>query len=665
MLLTEEKFFCETLDTSIPELSSIAEVYREKGIEAAEKLLADYVRKVLDPDTYFKLPYYERENAWAYREETDIDVSERVMKGKMMSCGFMHEFPNGVVDWEINPTENGYKEWTWQLSRHHELRCLGHCYKETGDERYAETYVKLLMSWCEQAVCPENLGGGHTNCWRTIEAGIRMTKIWHYAFHACYKSPHFTDHVMATYMRSIWEHAHRLSTNFTSHNWLIMEMAGLSHIGMIYRWFKDCDKWLEFAYKKLDEEIDNQIYPDSFQYELTTGYHGVVLRNYEYVINSSKVLGYPLPDGLSNNLKRGYEMYMKLAEPDLHTPALNDGGRANSAGEMSLALKYFPEREDFKYFATNRKEGTPPEYKSIALPYAGMASLRTGWEADDMYVFMESAPFGKAHQHEDKLNVLMYAYGKDVLPDMGSYAYDSSEMRKLILDTRSHNCAMVDDRSQFRRKGYTWHPEDIKKRSNLRWGFTEDIDTVEGRYDEGYGSDFIDVTHDRKIIFFKKGVASALPFTLVIDRLKGNDEKNHKYAVSYQTAYKPHTVDGKVFTQDFGDGVTFSIIGTATPELVIAQKEPYWMGWRPKHVAGGLEPEHYHAPCVRYTVENAPETRIVTLLYPSNNGSVAIKDIIASSDISSTEITLVLESGEKLVIDEKNYPANDTEEYIK
>ncbi len=657
MLITDEKFFCETLDSSIPALSDIADTYKNKGLAAAEKQLANYVRDVLDPETYFKLPYYDRENAWAYREETDIDVCERVIKGQMMSCGFMYQFPDGKVDWEINPTENGYREWTWQLSRHHELRCLGHCYKETGDERYAEKYVELLMSWCEQAVCPENLSGGATLCWRTIEAGIRMTKIWHYAFHACYKSPAFTDHVMTTYLKSIWEHAHRLSTNFTSHNWLIMEMAGLSHIGMLYRWFKDCDKWLNFAYIKLNDEIDNQIYADSFQYELTTGYHGCVLANYSYVINSSKILGYPLPENLINNLQRAFEMYIKLAEPDLHTPALNDGGRAATASEMRLAMKYFPNREDFKYFATERKEGTPPTYKSIAMPYSGMAAMRTGWSKDDMFVFMESAPFGKAHQHEDKLNVLMYAYGKDVLPDMGSYAYDSSEMRKLILDTRSHNCAMVDDRSQCRRKTYKWEPEDIKKLSNLRWKFTDDADTAEGRYDEGFGGELINVTHDRRVIFFKKGVPGTLPFALVIDRLVTGDENPHKYAVHYQTAYKPHEVNGKVFTQDFGDGVTFSIIGTEEPELVIAQKEPYWMGWRPKHVAGGLEPEHYHAPCVRYTVGSANEARFVTALYPSNNGEIAIKDIIASKDVSDTKITLVLSNGEMVTIDEKDYSA--------
>ncbi len=660
MLITDEKFFCETLDTTIPELSNISETFKTKGLEAAEKQLADYVRKAVDPETYFKTPYYGRENAWAYNGEDDYAVCERIMKGTLMSCGFAHTFPNGDIDWLSNPTGNGYREWTWQLSRHHEWRCLAKCYRETGDERYANTYVKFLMSWCEQAVCPETTGNAHV-CWRTIECGIRMTKIWHYAFHAFYKSPAFTDHVMTTYMKSIWEHTYQLLNYATSHNWLIMEMAGLSHIGMIYRWFKDCDMWVAHAFRRLDEEIDNQFYPDSFQFELTTGYHGVVLENYKYVINSSRIFGYPLPENLINNLQRGYEMYIKLCEPDLKTPALNDGSRAGAVYELSNALNFFPEREDFKYFATGRKEGKEPEYKSVAMPYSGMAAMRTGWGPDDMFLFMESAPYGKAHQHEDKLNVLMYAYGKDVLPDTGSYAYDTSDMRRFVLDTQSHNCAMVDDLPQRRRKGYKWNPEDITKKSNLRWGFTDDVDTAEGTYDEGFGEELVKVTHNRKVIFFKKGVASTLPFAAVIDRLTADDENKHKYAVHYQTQHTSYDFDGNHFIQYFGDGVTFSILGSVSPELVIAQKEPYWMGWRPKHVAGGLEPEHYHTPCVRFTAEKARDKRIVTILYPAKSNEIEIKEVIASDDVNNTEITFVLKNGERVTVNEKDYPAKDGE----
>lgn len=661
MLITDRVFFCEKLDKNIPELSDIDVTYREKGLEAAEKQLADFLKKSLCPEKYFKIPYYGRENAWAYNTEDDYVAAERVMQGKLMACGYMHQFPQGKIDWQSNPTFNGYREWTWQLSRHHEFRCLGRCYRETGDEKYAKAFTEMLMSWCEQAQCPENERGGATLCWRTIEAGIRMTKNWHYAIHAFYNSPYMTDHVITTYMKSIWEHGYRLRNFCTGANWLIMEIAGLSHIVMIYPWFVESKDWEEYAFKRLSEEIDVQVYPDGFQYELSTGYHGTVISNYDWIINTAKALEYPIPQALEKNFERCFEMYIKLMEPDGKTPCLNDGGRAAASSMSALGLRYFPQREDFRYFATGGKEGKKPEYNSIALPYSGMASMRTGWGKDDTWFFMESAPFGKGHQHEDKLSVLMYAYGKEVLSDTGNYAYDSSEMRRFVLDTRSHNCAMVDDLCQNRRKKYVWIPEMISQRSDMKWNFTSEWDSVEGIYNEGYGPELIDVTHTRKSVFFKKGLINGHPFAVVIDRLYSADGSEHDYQVSYQMNKDPYSAEGRIFTSDMGDGVKMNIIGTVEPKIIIAQKEPLYMGWRPMHVAGGLEPEHYHAPCVRF-IESGAQKRIVTVLYPTKDFVLEISAVKASDDINDTKITLCTYDGKEIVIDEKDFPCSDASE---
>ena len=654
MLITDEKFFCEELNEQIPEMQKAARAYRESGLQAAEKVLADYVRQNIEPDKYFRIPYYERENAWALSTDDDFAAAEKIIKGELRSCGFTHKFENGEVDWEFNPTYNQYKEWTWQLSRHHEWRCLGYCYRMTGDEKYAQCFVKYLMSWCAQAVCPENAPSGATNCWRTIEAGIRMTKNWHYAFFAFINSPHMTDHVITTYMKSICEHGYRLSKFSSAGNWLIMEMAGLAHIAMLYPFLKKNGEWADYAFGRLASEIDVQVYPDGFQYELSTGYHGVVVQNYDWVINTAKAMEYKISDELSKNLQRCFELYIKLCQPDRHTPDINDGGRADVAFWEKLGSYYFPEREDFRYFATYGKEGKLPDYVSIALPYSGIAMMRTDWSKKAVNVFMESAPFGKAHQHEDKLNVLMFAYGKNVLRDTGNYAYDTSDMRKFVLDTRSHNCAMVDDRSQARGRRYNWKPEYIKERSNLKWKFSKDTDVAEGVYDEGYGPEFIDVKHCRKLIFFKKGLGGSLPFALVVDRFVPRDGKQHKYAVSYQMDIQPYTVENGIYTADFGDGVTMSVIGDVIPEIISGQKEPYMLGWRPVHKTE--EHEHNPAPCLRYT-RNGGNVRIITALYPSDNGECVLSGIKISDSFSDDDITLTFNDGKNITVRESDYPA--------
>ena len=656
MLITDERLFCEEIRTDIPELANIGEIFKTKGLACAEKQLADYLRKTARVEEYFQLTYNQSpQKLWA--GEDIFAAAERFMAGELTSCGRTYQFPNGVVDWEYNPTYNEYPEWTWQLSRHPEWICLAKCYRDTGDEKYTKGFLYFLMSWCEQAICPENISGYDTNCWRTIEAGLRMCKSWHYAFHAFIRSPEFHDHAITTFIKSIWEHGYRLRNFNTAANWLLLEMAGLSQLGIFYPVLKKAEEWKEYGLNRLTEELVNQIYPDSFQFELTTGYQGVLIASYMYVLETTRGMRVSRPKALQDNLERAYEMYVKLCQPDGRTPDINDGGRTDVKYYTAQGARYFPYRQDFQYFATDGAEGKLPDYKSIALPYAGMAVMRTGWSKDDMWFFMESAPFGKSHQHEDKLNVLMYAYGHEVLKDPGNYDYDSSQMRKFIRDTRSHNCAMVDDCSQNRRGKYVWHPEDIKKFSNLKWSFSEDVDVAEGCYDEGYGPEYIPAIHTRKAVFFKKGLHGSAPFAILFDRLTAAEA--HKYALSFQMNVEPYSVSGNMFTQDYGDGVTMHLISADTPEVVIAQKEPYWMGWRPKFGATSEAHEHYHAPCVRYVADGQANYRYVTVLYPSNSGAPAIREVIASHDVKNTEATLVFANGEKVVVHEEDYPTQD------
>ena len=125
-ITTDEKLFCEMLDTSYPGLAGIDVTYTEKGLAAAEKQLADAIRANLNTDTYFTAPPLPRENEWHKKgEETEVKAADRIITGELISCSVPMKYPDTKhVDWYANPTYNHYNEWTWQLSRHHEWRCL-------------------------------------------------------------------------------------------------------------------------------------------------------------------------------------------------------------------------------------------------------------------------------------------------------------------------------------------------------------------------------------------------------------------------------------------------------------------------------------------------------------------------------------------------------------
>ena len=658
MLISDERFFCAELDEGVEGLHGIGETYRKKGLAAAEKRLADHIRSILRPDDYLKTPRYDWDSEWVFRGKPMMEAAEDILNGIMCSAGGTFTFPDAKIQWESNPTYNQYKEWTWQLSRHHQWRCLGWCYRENGDERYAKLFAEHLMSWCEQTECPENERGGATNCWRTIEAGIRMRKNWHYAIHCFYRSPYVTDHVLTTFMKSVWEHGYRLSTAFTSGNWLIMEMVGLAHIAILYPVFVKNAGWRSLAIRKLSEELDVQIYPDGFQYELSTNYHDVIIHNYDMLLHTAAIMGERLPDEFVRKLEPLFELDIKIVCPDGRYPDLNDGGRGRVKEWCTMGMRYFPDNPRIRYFATDGEEGSLPEYTDVALPYAGQAYMRTGWGANDVWFFMDAGPLGKAHHHEDKLNVLAFAYGKEVLPDSGNYAYDTSDMRRFVLSTYSHNCGLVDGMGQNRKGRFVWKPEMSSLRSDMKWRFSDEVSAVEGVYNEGFGAEFIPVTHKRKAIFFKKGVGGSLPFSLVIDRFISEDGALHEFAASYQMTNAPYAVDGKIYTADHGNGVTMSVIGSVEPTVKIAQKEPYFIGWRKRPGANSKDFEHYPAPCLQF-VGNGTSARVVTALYPSNNGKVAIKEIMTTDSIDDTKIVLVFDDGSVVVVDENDYPCYD------
>ncbi len=171
--LSDADFFGNCVDTRRPGLEAIPAAVARGGFAAARRSFAAEARRSLRPERFFRLRRRFEGGNVMYPGETDAEAAERILRLELISCGVPHQFA-GEVDWFSNHTHNGYKEWTWQLSRHSEWAILAERYRETGDERYAEGFARLFHSWVRQAVMPENAPGNETLCWRTIETGIRM-----------------------------------------------------------------------------------------------------------------------------------------------------------------------------------------------------------------------------------------------------------------------------------------------------------------------------------------------------------------------------------------------------------------------------------------------------------------------------------------------------------
>ena len=621
MRTSKSDFYQNHLNLDIPEMKMASELFFAGKEAEADKVFADYVKAHFRNDKRFlDFPTSKMEGAGTF---TDEEYPDKILEGYVCSVGHVYCFPNGVMDWTHNPTYNQYCEFSFHLQYHSELRYLAEAYLKTKDDKYALRFDYMINSWMQQAICPENEGGfGGRPLWRTIEAGGRMSTSWPYAitiFSECDAIPNTT---WVNIFRSIVDHGHRLTFNCTKHahnNWVIHEMMGLIKMGVLYPFMKDMNYWREFAIQTFEEELDYQIQPDSMQIELTTGYHGFIIGNYR---NAGKVLahyGYEIPTKFKSYIELLYSMYYRLSRPDRRTPGLNDGGEANVIQYATSACEMFTDSEVFKFFATDGREGKEPDFKSLHFDNSGFVVMRTDWTRDAIWAMMDAGPEGHAHMHEDKLAVQVYAYRESMLADLGTYAYDTSDMRNYCTTSFSHNTGIVDSMSQNRTKKHNWTKAQPRMIQDFGYRLSDDIDVAEGYYNEGYGDDLTPITHKRKFIFFKQGMGSLKPFFVVLDEFESGDEREHTYEILFHYPKIPvsaftHSVKGT-----YKSGATLTIVSDKYPKVEIGQYAPRYIGWKPIH--GTHEHEHIPTPSVSFA-KKGMSAKFATVLYPAPDSDV-------------------------------------------
>ena len=633
--LSDEDFFA-ALDLDRPGLETVKTAVAAADFAAARGALLRYYVERQNPRYY---------RSWADRppEEQrpasyDTRAADRVVAHLLRSCGVDHQFGERI-DWSINPTKIQYKEWTWQLSRHPFWSTLVDAYWQTGKEIYGKEFVDQMTAWVEDNPVPLNSSGNTAGSrWRTIEAGIRTGGVWQDCFFRMLGSPVFTADAVTTMLKSFCEHARHLRAHPTSNNWLAMEMNGLFHISALFPEFREAAEWQSYSAGRLYEEMEVQVYPDGAQVELATGYHGVSLINFLGAYNIAKHNNIELPGDYMQRMERQYAYYMYIMMPDGRMPALNDAGWGNVRRSLATGFTHFPERTDFQYLATNGSEGTKPTFTSCWMPYAGWAIMRSGWEAEDLYMIFEVGPFGAGHQHEDKLSMIVSAYGRRLLTEAGIYAYDSSAWRRYVLSARAHNLVMVDGMEQHRRgkPEYNLSSEPM----NNRWLTNDLFDFAEGWYNEGFGSERDQtVTHYRAVLFLKPEC------WLVWDLFSPADDSEHRYDTVFHLNNQDAALDETSLTVVGADPdvANLAIVPLRreglTVDIIKGQTEPEVQGW----VANSTRDEDVSpVPTPIYHRQAVGQWLEPWLLYPLRaNEKSPVSAIEFDRQANSCSITLV------------------------
>ena len=614
----------------------------DKALDSPDPIhgFACFFRSYLDStkDRFFSIPYETPENAYKLAGESDEEACRRIASGTLVSVAVPSAFGSvDSVDWHSNPTFNGYKEWTWQLSRHNDIKLLAHEYLRTGRSEYASAASSLLASWIRTCPAPDaDTSGGETDTWRTIECGIRMGANWPYIIYAFY--PVFSDELLSAIALSLYQHGERLERNHMSGNWLLMEMNGLMHIAVLFPFFRRSAHWKGFALSMMEEEARKQFYPDGMQYELTTCYHEVAINNYQRMLELMKAFSLEIPGELFSIMENAAEANIKLMEPDGMLPDINDGSSSDVSALLVPKSRLFA-NDAIRFFATGGKEGHLPSYESVALPYSGFFAFRTGWSDKDAYALLDSAPFGKGHQHEDKLSLIVSSGRKRVITEGGCYAYDDSPMRKHTISSFCHNVLIIDGMGQNRRKSYVWHDDEIKAESGMVWKVSDDVDFAEGEYSGPYGEDECHpAVWKRCVYFIKHHPLFSRPFLVVVDRVEAED--SHEYCFLWH-------VDSERVSISARDAI-YSDVHLSFPEGGSLSVTRGAMHPVAGFIATGKEQGMYKAVDrlgFRITASTARSVTVISL----EGGDLSVE---ASPDACCTDITIIRD-GSRITLEEK------------
>jgi len=359
----------------------------------------------------------------------------------------------------------------WELNRMHHLVTLGQAYAHTRDERFTEEFLIQLASWYQQN--PPNFG---INWTVAMEVAIRSVNI--IAALDLFRDSSLLDaDSFGLILKLLIAHARYIEGNLESSptlnsNHYLSDLIGLFVIGATLPELAESPTWLETGISGLLKEMDRQILPDGVDYEGSTAYHRFVLELYFAFFHLSSRCGIKLPTPYFEKLEAMFDFARHYLKPDRTAPLIGDSddGRlvkfkdraaVDQSYLMSLGSVLF-NTGDFKRrgpideeaiwwlgsqgVETYRKlPGAVREPVSKPYSNAKIFIQRSG----SLYAICDCGDNGAngrgSHAHSDALSIELYAYGRTLLRDPGTFVYTASEVwRNRFRSTAYHNTVRID-----------------------------------------------------------------------------------------------------------------------------------------------------------------------------------------------------------------------------
>jgi hypothetical protein len=457
-----------------------------------------------------------------------MEIAGNTLKNKFSFYDEQHDM-GANIDWEANP---GTDHWGNDLNRFSYLPVLVAATHESGDDVYSRKAAELVYDWVSKADVCDSWFWYDDNRPRKEYSPYVWSSYLNIAIHLNQWATCF-DHLIRFWtpvqlidiLKSIHDQLVYLELVIPtmSNNWIVIGTNGVINTAARLPELRDSRRLIDYALELTAAEANSQVLPDGVQFELTQHYHVGVTNWLCSIMNVCRQISVPVPDQIDSATEKMTDYAMHMTTPDGKLVAFNDSDPEAVTGLQRLLLTEGRrrKRDDWIYVATEGDEGRPPDVLSKSFEYGGVYTMRTGWDRDDILLVFDGGPWGKSHQHDDRLSFWLSAYGRSLIVDPGRYMYDWNNPfsgDRYLKTSRAHNTITVDGQGQADRFFKdTWIPKERVSGNTVTR--TDAFQRVAGAHELGYGEDGnIKAVHRRSITYFDAGVF------LVLDSVTGEGE---------------------------------------------------------------------------------------------------------------------------------------------
>jgi len=553
---------------------------------------------------------------------------------------------NGVTAEEFNWTdpEGSIESYFATISRMEIWKTLIPEYVATGDELYAETALKVLLDMFYDQGKSLNIyqytggnalqGGGWPNSLGNANRLYAMIRLVQYTM----KSEHMTADRFTELLKNFYicveflrdkdqiEVIDGVDTMYAAYgpanNWATYQAQGMMAVAQSFPEYTYAQHWLDLAIDRAEWVSRNRfILEDGAVSEsgplYSRGSFGTVAEFLQFIPEGTE-----RRERFENMLVEwaryvGMQTLSPAGEDVRYGDAPGAGGPgSDSRGTLRNVLDHIRE-DELLYFYSHGEEGTPPKVDSHYYPLRRQAFLRTGWDRDDLYLFINNDFGYGGHGHPDDLHVTVAAYGNTLLIDAGTDTYSATDRDNYIrYTTDAHNTVTINNAPQ------KFSDTMVDNGTNETYFFTTQKEFDFWHGDTPSNEGFL---HHRAVTFVRPSYWIVSDFIDPYDTTKVNNYKQNWHSSNDFSVYGNYNGKAQV------SGTTIQVVQSDTDDMYTETLPAYSYvaGWR----------------TIRYmrSVKNvAGRATFDTILYPArstDSTKVSAKKIELGHDATGSVIT--------------------------